>query len=131
MKKFLYVAVMALVLGNFIGCTPRTSIGKEPELDEANSKLDGKYYDNTVYKCWKFTWEYTEKENGVVTNEDSGVDYEWLTELLAQYQKATFLYTHNVSASAYGQSASVKGTCTLEESPKAESDCYSDDDWTD
>ena len=127
MKKVLYSVVMALVLSCFIGCVPRVSIGDEPKLDEANSKVDGKYYDNTVYKCWKFTWEYTEKENGTVTDHDSGVDYEWLTELYAQYEKALWLYSHNVSASAYGQRASVTGTCTLEESPRDESECYDDE----
>ena len=52
---------MALVLGCFISCGPRVSVGEEPKLDETNSTVDGKHYDNTVYKCWKFTWEYTEK----------------------------------------------------------------------
>jgi len=125
MKKFLYSAVMALVLSCFVGCIANVSVKDEPKLDETNSTLDGKFYDNTVYKCWKFTWEYTEKENGVITDQDRGVDYEWLTELMAQYEKALWLYSHNVSASAYGQSASITGTCTLEQTPDDESTCYS------
>ena len=119
---------MALVLSCFIGCTPRVSVGDEPQLDETNSTLDGKYYDNTEYKCWKFTWEYTEKSTGEDDVHESGVDYEWLTELLAQYEKAMWLYSHNVSASGYGASASVTGTCTLEQTPDDESTCYDRDE---
>ena len=108
MKKFMYVAVMALTLGFFTGCLPKVSVGNEPQIDEQKSTVDGKYYDNTVYKCWVFTWEYTEKENGTITEHESGVDYWWQTELMAQYEKALWEYSHNVSASAYGQSASIK-----------------------
>ena len=128
MKKFLYSAVMALVLSCFVGCIPNVSVKDEPKLDETKSTLDGKYYDNTEYKCWKFTWEYTEKENGVITDQDRGVDYEWLTELYAQFEKAAWMYSHNVSASAYGVSSSVSGTCKLEESPERdENSCYNDE----
>jgi hypothetical protein len=128
MKKLIYSAVMALVLSCFIGCMPRVSVGNEPQLDETNSKLDGKYYDNTEYKCWKFTWEYTEKSTGEADVHESGVDYDWLTELWAQYEKAMWLYSHNVSASGYGARASVTGTCTLEQTPDDESTCYDRDE---
>ncbi len=125
MKKVFFSAVMALLLGCFIGCTPRVSIGEEPQLDEEKSTLDGKYYDNIEYKCWKFTWEYTEKSTGEAPEHESGVDYMWQTELMAQYYKAVWMYDHNVSASAYGQSASISGTCTLEQTPdKDEDSCY-------
>lgn len=125
MKKVFFSAVMALLLGCFIGCTPRVSVGEEPQLDEEKSTLDGKYYDNIEYKCWKFTWEYTEKSTGEADEHDSGVDYMWQTELMAQYYKAVWMYDHNVSASAYGQSASISGTCTLELTPdKDEDSCY-------
>ena len=70
------------------------SVGDEPQLDETNSTLDGKYYDNTEYKCWKFTWEYTEKSTGEADVHESGVDYEWLTELWAQYEKASVMYLY-------------------------------------
>ena len=117
-----------MVLGCFIGCTPHVSVGSEPVLDEANSTLNGKHYDNTVYKCWKFTWEYTEKATGEADVHESGVDYEWLTELYAQFEKAAWMYSHNVSASAYGVSSSVSGTCKLEESPERdENSCYNDE----
>ena len=119
---------MALVLGCFIGCSPRASMGQEPQKDEANSMVNGKYYDNTVYKCWKFTWEYTAKETGEFDEHDSGVYYWWLTEFSAQYQKALWMYTHNMSASAYGVSTSITGTCTLEEaSDKDENSCYTEE----
>ena len=129
MKKFIYVAVMALTLGFFSNCTPRASVGNEPKLDEQNSTLNGVFYDNTVYKCWEFTWSYVEKENGAVVEQDHGVDYEWTTELMARYHKALWDYDHNMSASAYGQSWSISGTCTLvENTNKNESSCYSDVD---
>ncbi len=128
MKKLIYSAVMALVLTCFIGCMPRVSVGDEPQLDETNSTLDGKHYDNIEYKCWKFTWEYTEKSTGEAPEHESGVDYMWQTELMAQYYKAVWMYDHNVSASAYGQSASISGTCTLEQTPDDESTCYDRDE---
>lgn len=129
MKKLLFSAVMALVLGCFISCTPRVSTGQEPQKDEANSTVNGKFYDNTVYKCWKFTWETTEKATGEPDERNSGVYYWWLTEFNAQYQKALWLYSNNVSASAYGVGASVSGTCTMEEAKdKDENSCYSDED---
>ena len=127
MKKIFFSAVMALVLGCFIGCAPRVSICNEPKLDEANSTVEGKYYDNTVYKCWKFTWEYTEKTTGEADVHENGVDYEWTTELMAQYELAMWMYSHNVSASAYGVSSSVSGTCKLEVTPDNESTCYDRD----
>ena len=118
---------MALVLGCFISCGPRVSVGEEPKLDETNSTVDGKHYDNTVYKCWKFTWEYTEKTTGEASRHEEGVNYEWMTELMAQYELAMWMYSHNVSASAYGVSSSVSGTCKLEETPEDESTCYDHD----
>ena len=127
MKKVLYAAMMALVMCCFIGCTPRASMGSEPKLDQTNSTLDGQHYDNTTYKCWKLTWETVEKETGVPDVREHGVDYYWTTELMAQYEKALFLYSHNISASGYGQSYSLSGTCTLEETPDDESTCYSND----
>ncbi len=128
MKKLLYSAVMALVLICFNACINVTA-GKEPKMDETNSTLDGKYYDNTVYKCWKFTWEYTETSSVEEDEHESGVDYEWLTELHARYEHALWMYSHNISASTYGQKASIKGTCLLEESPELdENSCYSDED---
>lgn len=127
MKKLFYVAFMALTLGLFTGCT-NVSVGNEPKLDEEKSTLNGKSYDNTTYKCWEFTWEYTEKTTGEADEHESGVDYEWLTELMAQYEKAVWEWSHNVSASAYGVTSSIKGTCTLRETPKDESHCYADED---
>ena len=123
MKKLLFSAVMALVLGSFISCA-RVSIGQEPKLDEEKSTVDGKRYDNTEPKCWKFTWEYTEKTTGEADDRDSGVYYEWMTELMAQYEKAVWLYENNISASGYGAHASISGTCTLEVTPDDESTCY-------
>ena len=126
MKKFLYLALMAVVLGSFVGCKPRVSVGEEPKLDEDKSTVNGKVYDNTEYKCWKFTWETTEKATGETTEHDNGVEYWWTTELMAQYEKEVWLYSNNVSASGYGASASITGTCTLELSPRDESSCYND-----
>lgn len=128
MKKLLFSAVMALVLGSFISCA-RVSVGQEPKLDEENSTLDGKRYDNTEPRCWKFTWEYTEKTTGEPDEHDSGVNYMWTTELMAQYEKAVWMYSHNVSASAYGYGTSISGKCTLEEAKdKDVHSCYSDED---
>lgn len=127
MKKVLFSAVMALVLGCFISCGPRVSVGEEPKLDETNSTVNGKHYDNTVYKCWKFTWETTEKTTGEAAVHESGVDYEWTTELMAQYDLAMWLYENNISASAYGVSSSISGTCKLEETPEGVDECLDHD----
>ena len=118
---------MALVLGCFISCGPRVSVGEEPKLDETNSTVNGKHYDNTVYKCWKFTWETTEKNTGEANIHEEGVDYWWETELMAQYDMAMWLYENNISASAYGVSSSISGTCKLEETPEGVDECLDHD----
>lgn len=123
MKKLLYVAVMALTMGFFASCGPRASIGREPEIDNTNATINGEHFDNTEYACWKFDWEWTEKENGTVTDQDSGVEFMWTTQFEAQKVKATFDYAHNVSVSAYGQSSSIKGTSTLTKTDHNQENC--------
>jgi len=123
MKKLLYVAVMALTMGLFASCGPRASIGREPEIDNTNATINGVHYDNTEYACWKFEWEWTEKENGTVTDHDSGFEFMWTTQFEAQKVKAAFDYSHNVGASAYGQSYSLNGTSTLTKTDHNESNC--------
>ncbi|MBO5618541.1 MAG: hypothetical protein J5902_00990 [Paludibacteraceae bacterium] len=123
MKKFLYLAMMALTLGFFAGCTG-ASVGKQPVIDENAGTVNGKAYDTETYKCWEFTWEYTEKATGEADAHESGVDYFWMTEFEIQKYKAEWDYAHNASASAYGVKYSISGESSLKETDKDVSECY-------
>ena len=63
MKKFLYVAVMALTMGFFASCSGSSSAytkgGPEPTIDTEAGTVNGKVYDNQTAKCWKITESYT------------------------------------------------------------------------
>ena len=124
MKKFMYLAVMALTLGFFASCTPRSSVGKEPVVDETNATINGVHYDNTEYACWQFDWEYTEKETGEQSYKESGTEFFWTTEFEAQKMKAEFDYTHNVSASAYGVSYTMTGSSKVTKTNHTQEECY-------
>ena len=127
MKKFLYVAVMALTFGMFTSCMPNVSVREEPEIDETNATINGKHYDNEVYKCWEFKYEATCKATGVETEHESGVENFWMTEFQINCIKANFDYESNYSVTAYGVTSSCKGSSSIRELDKDESDCYAED----
>lgn len=68
MKKFFFVAIMALTLGMFSGCNGSFNTsedyisGKELKIDYDKCTVNGVKYDNTVEKCW--AWTMTTKTNG-------------------------------------------------------------------
>ena len=123
MKKFMYVAVMALTLGMFTGCLPKTSVGHEPEIDDTNATIDGVHYDNEEYACWQFDWEWTETTTGEEPEHEIGQEFYWTTEFEMQKIKALFDYSHNVSASGYGVSSSITGTSSVTKTNHTQEEC--------
>lgn len=81
MKKFIYVAIMALVMGMFAGCksgingSEYYSAGKTLDINEEKGTVNGYKYDNTVEKCWM--WTLKEVTNGTTLTFDY---YVWCTE---------------------------------------------------
>lgn len=124
MKKYFYVAIMALTLGMFASCTG-TSIGKEPVCDDEAGTINGKAYNNTDYACYKITEDATETCTGEEPETLHDQYLDWCTEYQAQKTKAYFEYENNWSAYAYGVGCNCKGTCTIEKTDHAEGDCYS------
>ena len=132
MKKFIYVAIMALLTSVMVGCTGSGSTVTEPKIDEANSTVNGTKYDNETYKCWLFEWDYTVTYGGLAAAEngserEQGKEYYWLTEFQMQSIKAQFDYAMNIHASVPGASVTIKGSSKVSEQKGKDVDsCYAD-----
>lgn len=91
MKKFFYIALMALTVGMFASCSGSAgsssmySDGKKPEIDYEKGTINGKTYDNETYACWKVTVKSSSM--GFSYSEDV---YMWGTEwlLVAAYEES-------------------------------------------
>lgn len=81
MKKFLYLAIMALTVGFFASCSAGGNSsdyyknGKEPQIDYDKATVNGKKYDNETWKCWCWTMTTT-----VLGETTSAEEYLWGTE---------------------------------------------------
>lgn len=81
MKKFLYVAVMAVVTLAFTACKSNLGTsadyaeGKTVVINEEKGTVNGVKYDNTKEMCW--AWTINEKTNGA---EVKLTYYVWATE---------------------------------------------------
>ena len=81
MKKFLYLAIMALTVGFFASCSAGSNSsdyyknGKEPQIDYDKATVNGKKYDNKTWKCWCWTMTTT-----VLDKTTSAEEYLWGTE---------------------------------------------------
>ena len=81
MKKFIYVAIMALVMGMFAGCksgingSDYYAGGKTVDINYEKSTVNGYKYDNTTAKCWM--WTMKETTQGTTITHDY---YVWCTE---------------------------------------------------
>ena len=121
MKKVLYVAIMALTLGMFAGCTGATA-GKVPVIDEQNATVNGQKFDNETYACWQFDWQTVEQDpEGSETA--NGTDFYWMTEFGAQSFKASWDYSNNQKVCIYGICSSIKGTSKLTKTNHTISEC--------
>lgn len=95
MKKFLYLAIMALTVGFFASCSAGANSsdyykdGKEPQIDFDKYTVNGKAYDNKTEKCWKWTMKATVM--GITTSTD---EYLWGTEftLVSACEYAMYTY---------------------------------------
>ena len=79
MKKFIYVAVMAIAVV-FASCKSESNSSEyyknhELQIDINAGTVNGVVYDNTTDKCWKTT--ITTKTFGISS---TVVDYEWGTQ---------------------------------------------------
>ena len=89
MKKFFYVALLALTVGFMTGCTsiiannPYKAGDPEPTIDYNAGTINGKSYDNTTAKCWVEITKTT--AYGYTDTEET---YIWYTEfeMEASYQ---------------------------------------------
>lgn len=105
MKKLLYVAVMALTMGLFASCNggPSTGMkyaeGENPTINVVDGTVNGKAYDNTTDKCWK--WTLAERIPGIGSGSETR--YEWGTEfgVIAGLEQAVALANHNGIEAGY------------------------------
>lgn len=126
MKKYFYVAIMALTLGMFVGCTG-TSIGQAPDCDDQAGTINGKPYNNTDYACWEITADAVMTCNtGDEDGDEVHLHYlDWCTEYEAQKTKAEFDFENNWSSYVYGYGCSSKGSCTIKKTDHTQDECYS------
>lgn len=81
MKKFLYLAIMALTVGFFASCSAGSNSsdyyknGKKPQIDYDKATVNGKKYDNKTWKCWCWTKTATDRDQTISTK-----NYLWGTE---------------------------------------------------
>lgn len=136
MKKILSIALMALAVCMLYNCSGKSNEIKEPVIDKEKGTVNGIRYDKETYKCWLFEGEYTISLSGLIAfdedEHDSTTEYLWLTEFDAQATKATWDYTTNQKAYAYGTNVKVTSTSKLTElRDKTEQTCYDPDDMDD
>ena len=119
MKKFIYAAILALVMSSFAGCKPGT-FGTEPVINEDKGTIDGIPYDNTTYKCWQVVFKATASAHGQSATSE---DYEWV------WDTAFGVYSY-AAAVAYASSGTIQGVVTkvtydiTEVHGKTENTCY-------
>ncbi len=84
MKKFFYVAVMAIAVvfascasGN--GSSERYKNGKTPVIDNDKCTVNGIAYDNNTAKCWEVSMTITASAMGISSSETTK-SYVWGTE---------------------------------------------------
>lgn len=95
MKKFLYLAIMALTVGFFASCKSGANgsdyykDGKEPQIDYDKATVNGKKYDNQNAKCWCWTMKVTVA--GVTSSTE---EYLWGTQfdLVVACETAMYAY---------------------------------------
>ena len=81
MKKFLYLAIMALTVGFFASCSAGGNSsdyyknGKKPQIDYDKATVNGKKYDNKTWKCWCWTMTATDRDQTTSTQK-----YLWGTQ---------------------------------------------------
>lgn len=85
MKKFFYVAFMALTMGLFASCNSNgPDIGfkyaedQNPVVDYQKGTVNGKEYDMETNKCWEITFSVKYPVVGVQTT----TSYSWCTEFI-------------------------------------------------
>lgn len=96
MKKFFYVALMALTVGFFASCGNNNGMGtsdfykggKEVEINYNEGTVNGTKYNNTDDKCWKVT--ATQKLIVTVTVDE----YVWGTEFDAVAFGEALMWTY-------------------------------------
>ncbi len=104
MKKFLYLAIMALTVGFFASCSAGGNSsdyyknGKKPQIDVKKATVNGKKYDNKTEKCWYWTKEGTAWE---ITS--SSKTYVYLTEfdLVVGCEEALYLVANRGGKASY------------------------------
>ena len=95
MKKFLYLAIMALTVGFFASCSAGGNgseyykDGKTPQIDSDKATVNGKKYDNKTEKCWNWTMQST-----IAGNTTSENHYIWGTEfdLVSTCEEAMYTF---------------------------------------
>lgn len=122
MKKYFYVAIMALTLGMFASCSG-VYAPKEPVIDEEAGTVNGKAYDNETYKCWLVETEVTSSCTGETPETEKDASYYWMTEFGVQSWKAEWEYVSNAKACAYGYCCESKGTCKVTETDHTMNEC--------
>ena len=117
MKKFFYVALMALSVAIMTGCSgsivannPYKAGDPQPSIDPNAGTVNGKSYDNTTEKCWvevisSTAYGYTEKEE----------TYMWATEFEMEASYQMFLWE---MAQAGGYVAGVSASCSYSAAPQ-------------
>ena len=113
MKKFIYVAIMAIVTVAFTACKSNLNgsdyytDGRQVVVDVEKGTVNGVKYDNTVAKCW--AWTLTEKMNGTKVELTY---YVWCTEFELAATCETEMYecsrSGRVATYAYIQAPSYK-----------------------
>ena len=105
MKKFFYVAVMALTMGLFASCGSGVSTGtkyaedENPVINRVEHSVNGIVYDNTEEKCWELNFAISVPYAGKVTS----TSYSWATEfsLIIAAETEVAQYNHDGIAAGY------------------------------
>lgn len=110
MKKFIYVAFMALTMAFMTGCksdggsSAYQAGGPQPSINYENGTVNGKTYDNETEKCWKVTLSASvNKETSKETLYAWATEFEVVAEMeymmwrIAQTQGASGSYTYSAT----------------------------------
>jgi hypothetical protein len=120
MKKFLYVALMAIVTFAFSACKSNFNgsdyytDGRQVVVDYNKCTVNGVKYDNTTEKCWM--WTLKEKTGGAAISLDY---YVWCTEFVLAVTCETEMYecsrSGRIAEYAYIQAPSYKSADACEQ----------------
>ena len=110
------------------GCNSGNTPAVAPVIDESACTVNGKKYDNEVYKCWLLEWsyEYSYSIYGQYeSDKQNGSEYVWLTEFQARSLEAeTNYYYSSLNISVPGAKVTTKGSTKLtEQKGKDENSC--------